>query len=138
MNIIVLHLQFEKKEVCVNADGIKTFMEWDDGSAITMDRDQVFVTETPEEIRKKIKGNTGESIIHIPKSWSPKIGESYYTPIYSGSEGFTPREFRWEGCGFDKNNLSRGICLRRDDCVTLCKEMNSALGEVLERIEKDG
>lgn len=67
----------------------------------------------------------------VDLKWRPKIGDDYYSPLYTNNKVFSPCCYSWNNSSFYTNLQNRDWVFRtNEECEAYCKRLNQAIMEV--------
>lgn len=84
-----------------------------------------------DALAKEGKAWDAEKKAVVELKWKPRIGDVYYSPLYTNNKVFSPCCYSWNNSSFDTNLQNRDWVFRtEEECEAFCKRLNKAVSNI--------
>ena len=81
-----------------------------------------------DALAKEGKAWDAEKKAVVELKWKPKVGDVYYSPLYTNVSCFSSCCYSWDNSPFDTNLYNRSWCFKtKQACDEFCQRLNQAI-----------
>lgn len=81
-----------------------------------------------DALLKEGKAWDAEKKAVVDLKWKPKIGETYFAPVFTYTDTFYTKLYVWEDVSWDTNLYNKGWCFKtKEECEAFVKRLNQAI-----------